>query len=326
MESKIETWNTRKLLRQLEWILALVSALCAITIPVIDVFGDVTGAFSIANSAVINVILFVTGSVTAYIVFERKLYFREVLTQIRDETAGFNSKLEREVQASHSKLENEVQAANDNLKTDLLSSFDDLRHAVLGSYEVQNLGVRGHGRANNIYDASFNSATERINIIALTGEYFTNRYREQIIRKIKEHYCVIQILILNPASDLWPFRYRDEDGNFSSREVQIKAIETVQDRVRKTYLEFNDLIDDKDCRGSLTVRYYDRIPYVAMYQADSTLIMGLYNSCDFGVRSHAIQVAMGSTLSLELQSHFNAVWDCEFTQTLIRIGGGVAHP
>jgi hypothetical protein len=170
---------------------------------------------------------------------------------------------------------------------------------------------------SNHYIKLFNVAKNRIDIIALTSENLIKAYGTQLLEKIKHEYCEIRILILNPESELWDYRIKNEPGasrelverHFSESEKFYKNLKCCKSGENKV---FHPL-------GSLIVKTHNNIPYFAYFRADDETILGLYYSYTVGIKSHAISVSKKDDMFNILERHFNKIWEDSSSQELINI-------
>ncbi|MBN1565926.1 MAG: hypothetical protein JXA10_18945 [Anaerolineae bacterium] len=242
-----------------------------------------------ATSRLLKLILFVVSSIAVSVVLDRFVYFDEVFGTLKQRSTESKRDIE------------ELKRENSKMVQEILTSREDIMQAITDSQTVWSLGSRGRSRAKSIYAESFHQATEHIDIMALTSQYFTEHYGDVLIEKIRLTHCNIRILLLDPQSPMWVYRAKDEGGNVEDYVRIVKKVLAFYDNIKEK-------LDGCRCQGSLTVKLHDRIPYRAYYCADEVAVFGFYNSHIFGVDSHAVQVAYGSELYNELRDNFTAVW------------------
>jgi hypothetical protein len=187
-----------------------------------------------------------------------------------------------------------------------------LEQTVFGSTTLQPLGIRQ--KLDEVYKKYFDEATVRIDIIALTLENAMKSYgKQRFIKKIRQETCEIRILILDPESDLWKCREKDERSGSQTRARSV---------FKKTQIFFkriNNSIKPGSCLGSIVVKKHNRIPYFAYFRADNKTILGFYYSFTFGATSHTVDVSSGSDISNALERHFNQIWGSSDAETVEEI-------
>ncbi|MBN2287449.1 MAG: hypothetical protein JXI43_13440 [Tissierellales bacterium] len=154
--------------------------------------------------------------------------------------------------------------------------------------------------------AEFTKAAKNIDVLSMSLSAFCDNYpTEDLIKWIKYDEKNFRLLVLSPKSPIIEIRNMQENTDIRKKILDsFKKIKEIHDRAESDYR------NNKKWNGSLEVRIYDNIPYLAYFRADAKIIVGLYYSHIRGTQSETILLQRGDDLMFKkLEGHFKKLWD-----------------
>lgn len=147
---------------------------------------------------------------------------------------------------------------------------------------------------------------------------------DAMIDKILRERLKVRLLFLNPMSDFVKQRAAEDQvavtNVYDELAESIRLAVEIGEKIKARHAELkkNKLLNESG-EGSFEVRLYDGSPYLTIFRADDEIVWGLYTAEKRGINSPAFKsIKGGSTLSNQLEGHFNIVWERSRSATLVR--------
>lgn len=177
------------------------------------------------------------------------------------------------------------------------------------------------------YIKIFRSASEMVDIIALSFTTGIEQYYKYLDQKICEENCKIRILLLDYNSPAFEARSRDEfKGSPEKLKTYINKNKKYLNKTIKKFKAFNTEFfkkHGKDFRpgGSLRVKTYRGIPYFGYFRVDNHCVVTPYFSFGYGIESPVFEIRNpNSSFFKQFERHFNILWGRDDSKTIIDIG------
>jgi hypothetical protein len=215
-----------------------------------------------------------------------------------------------------------LQVELSNLKKINENEFNKLHLRFESVKKLTDPSLRLVDTRNNLsvyYKNLINIAQAHLDIIALTGEnlYLICNNNKLLVNKVVEDNCHIRILLLDPTSPLWNYRIKDDHNNLNEYPKIFNKVAAFFNTLEQSIK--SKITNKESLKGSIEVRYFDRIPYNAYFRSDNTIIIGCYHSHTDGISSNAFENNYNDVrIFSSYDKHFDEIWGTA-AKTLIKV-------
>ena len=253
---------------------------------------------------------------------EEKNQNREIILKNQDSLEGISSRL-----TNLNNLQDSLEGISSRLMN--LNNLMD--------QEIQRLHppiklIKLERRESTRYFTNLLKESEKIDIIAFTGESFTRtiennlKLKKEFKDKIIHKRCRIRILLLefstvNNREIYWKHRSIADNRTLQLFETIIKNVASYWKNFAQEIKE--ECKDNRNLiQGEITIKYYFHIPCYAYFRANSTSSVGLYLNFKTGKESPNIEITEeeNNELYSYFKEDFRVLWD-RSDNILIRITG-----